>query len=92
MEISKMLTISTAHITEKTADLLEIELDNDNMQLCVYNRADFGWFIHIPDDCEDCDIPQDLLTLIKFAKDIECDWLCLDCDGEVLEYLDSYEW
>lgn len=89
MEITKMLTVSTAHITKETADLLDCDVSR-----VVYQKDDFGWFIHIPDDfdLEEYDIPQELLKLIKFAKDIECDWLCLDCDAEALEYFETYEW
>lgn len=92
MEISKMLTISTAHITKETADLLNVEMKEDNMWLCVYNKENYGWFIHVPDDLEDLNVPDELMKCLLFAKDIGCDWLCLDCDGEVLPYLHQYNW
>jgi len=92
MEITKMLTISTAHITKETADLLNIEPDNDNMQLSVYNKADFGWFIYVNIDLDNRNIPDDLRRCLDLAKDNDCNWLCLDCDGEVVDGLDVYEW
>ena len=91
MEISKMLTISTAHISEETARLLDIEPDNDNMQLTVYNKADFGWFVYVSEYFEDCDIPDDLRKCLELAKENNCTWLCLDCDAEIVDGLDFYE-
>ena len=99
MEISKMLTISTAHVSEKTADLLE----NNKLKVVVYNKEDFGWFIHLDEDnltnyydSNDTEsyfyVPEELLKLMKFAQDLGCDWLCLDCDGEELEYFDTFDW
>lgn len=92
MEISKMLTISTAHITMETARELNIESNTNNMQLSVYKKSDYGWFIYVNDDLDNRTIPDDLLKCLEFAKDLGCEWLCLDCDGEVLEYLYTYEW
>ena len=92
MEITKMLTISTAHVSNETAELLDID---DILGVVLYPKDDYGWFIHIDEDFmndyED-EIPKELFKLMKFTKDIGCDWLCLDSDGEVLEYLDVYEW
>lgn len=87
MEISKMLTVSTAHINKETAKMLDGDID-----IVIYDKGVYGWFIHIPDDPEEYNIPQELLKLMKFAKDLDCDWLCLDSDGEILDYLETYEW
>ena len=92
MEITKMLTLSTAHITKDTAKLLEVEPNTDEMQLCVYNKADFGWFIYVNDFLEDRGIPDDLYKCLELAKENDCNWLCLDCDGDVVDELEVYEW
>ena len=91
MEISKMLTVSTAHITKTTAELL----DDGVRDLIVYPKAEYGWFILIPSsDVIDSlhIVMSDLMRLLKLAKDLGCEWLCLDCDGEVLDYMTTYEW
>lgn len=88
MEISKMLTISTAHITERTGKLLDEEI----LGLCVYKKLDYGWFIHLLDDLDKIEIPEDLRKCLSLAQSLGCEWLCLDCDGEVLDFLDVYEW
>ena len=92
MEISKMLTISTAHITEETAKRLQ----NDNHNgVIVYQKDEYGWFIFVDEDCMheyENEIPKELFRLMKFTKANGCDWLCLDNDGEELEYFETYEW
>lgn len=92
-EITKMLTISTEHITPETAEKLNKEPDANNMSLCVYEKAEFGWFIHIPEDMDDCEqVPDDLRRCIEFADEQGCEWLCIDCDGETVDELPLHEW
>lgn len=91
MEISKMLTVSTAHITQTTAEIL----DDGVRDLIVYKKDEYGWFIVVPESdviVHLWTVLPNLMTLLAFAKDLGCDWLCLDRDGEVLEYIKSYEW
>ena len=88
MEISKMLTVSTGHISKETSELLE----NDKLDIVVFDKGEWGWFIHIPDDYDDFDLPIELHKLMNFAKDLNCDWLCLDCDGDVLDYFEVFDW
>lgn len=91
--ITKMVTISTAHISEKTAHLLEVEAKENNLGICVYNKADFGWYITIDDEIKrNTDLPKDLYKAVQFASDVGCQTLCLDCDGPVVEFLDKYDW
>lgn len=46
-EITKMLTLSTAHITEETTVMLErdVKYGTNNIPLAVFNKAEFGWFV-----------------------------------------------
>ena len=37
-------------------------------------------------------IPQDLSSVLKTAEKAGCIWLCLDCDGEKIKNLPTYEW
>jgi len=50
LEISKMLTLSTAHIQENTAKFLS---DSSNRDLVVYEKSEYGWFINL--EVEDLD-------------------------------------
>lgn len=95
MEISKMITISTAHIRKETADDLGSTMNTRYvgwMQwFSYYDKADYGWFI--PTDYVEFEmLPKDLADCIRFALRHGCDWLCLDCDGEIVDSLPTYEW
>ena len=96
MEISKMLTISTAHIHPYHVKFLDTEARNIRADIVVYEKAKYGWFIytgevmfaewrisHVPFSIKDC------MTL---ARNNGCDWLCLDRDGELVDDLPEYEW
>lgn len=100
MEITKMITLSTCHITEETAMLLsDACIYKKDFSLVLYSKRwldDYsGWFIYIPEELEmdpDTykDVPYDLMKCLLFAKDLGCELLCLDCDGEALDYLHKY--
>lgn len=90
-----MLTVSTAHITEKTAIGLDEARKNADasIDLCVYGKEGYGFFVHIPDDWQDGHgVPPDLADCIRLADENGCEWLCLDRDGEVTGELRVYEW
>lgn len=94
MEISKMLTLSMAHITIQTADEMNKSVTGveSDIDLCVYEKRGYGFFIHIPDDWEDeRDLPQDLQACVGLAAKNDCEWLCLDQDGPI-DDLPIYEW
>ena len=98
LEIDKMITISTGHISKHTALALEREvkycLNEIEIPLSIYIKAEFGWFIFIPDNSEfeEGRIPDDLTDCINFAKKHNCKWLCLDCDGLIMSELKTYDW
>ena len=87
LEIYKMLTISTAHITGPTAELLE-ELDAP----AVYNKSEHGWFIYLNNLNDNVSIPEDLTQVIQFAKEKGIAILCLDCDADTVDDLPTYEY
>lgn len=97
MDIERVLTISTAHISEATAELLSIEPETDMIGISVYCKADYGWFIYIPNGLIEHyngghDVPEDLWRCMCLAYDNSCNWLCLDCDGDEVEELKTYDW
>lgn len=47
MNITKMLTISTAHITRETEKKLRVESYSNNMCLSVYDKEGYGYWIYI---------------------------------------------
>ena len=101
MEITKMLTLSTAHISKETAMLLVESNDKIEFSLSTYQKNwrnfNYGWFIHVPEELKEYpeayfDVPNDLMKCLLFAKDLECELLCLDEDGEILDYLEKFDW
>ena len=108
-EISRMLTLSTVHVTEKTMDALEREADENNLCLAVYAKSGFGYIIYLPDEetlksngirwpdigqpgaTPPANWPTDLRDVLLYARDLDCDILCLDSDGPVVPYLKTYD-
>lgn len=66
LEINKMLTLSTCHISQKTSLLLNTSHDLQH-GLSVYEKFIYGWFVYIEDADFDL-LPPDLQTCICFAK------------------------
>lgn len=93
LDIAKILTLSTAHIKSETATLLDNEPNTDALNLSVYDKAGYGWFIYIDSVIDDAfdHLPEDLKDCITFAKEQKCEWLCLDADGEEIEELKKYQ-
>lgn len=98
MEISKMLTICTNHVTDQTLRRLdEAATENNFPCLSIYKKEDYGYFIYINKnefrkECAHGDMPGDLIAVLSFAIESGCDILCLDSDGEELVYLPHYEY
>lgn len=103
MEICKMLTLSTAHITKETADKLNhdckpVAPEDYNLHsfcwdlaISCYPKNEYGWFLWI--DLADLETaPEDLRRCINLALDNDCEWLCIDRDGPIEESLPTYEW
>jgi hypothetical protein len=86
-EISKMLTLSTAHVSEDSAQMLAF---GDTRLPVMFAKRDYGWFIWC--NGEGSEPPPDLAACIAKARALGCDWLCLDRDGETVGDLPTYEW
>lgn len=102
LDITKMLTISTGHIKEETAKLLEDPKDKIVDLPAYYPKDEFGWFIYInknliyetENGTKDLfpNVPDDLMDCMREAWANNCEWLCLDCDGPIEPELETYEW
>lgn len=99
LEITKMLTLSTAHVTEGTFNCIVYEDRLDRMGLPVYMKTThedverYGVFIYLDmDNMNENSIPEDLMRLIDLAWENRCGILCLDSDGPIMEGLTVYEW
>jgi hypothetical protein len=93
--IVQMLDISTAHVTVETSNWLTEVGVNGPSSIIVYEKADYGWLVHVPDEWDlgkADNVPGDLLAIITYAKAKNCLWIMLDCDAEEIKDLPVYEW
>ncbi len=95
MEKYNMLALSMGYVSEETAELM----NDDNIDgVVLYNKGNYGWFVHVPDSglefdvLEDGECPADLYRCMKYARDNGCDWIMFDCDVETIEDLPVYNW
>lgn len=90
LEISKMLIISTAHISKATNELLE----NNAAGIVAYPKGEYGWLILVNNwKTEKKYITSDVLKkVLTFAESKGCDWLMLDRDAAEVDELPIYEW
>ena len=95
LEIDKMLTISSRHVSADTKDLLDQAADDneEDPMSSVYEKQGYGWFVACnPDNKEIWDnCPADLVQCMKLARDNGCFWLCLDADGPRVETLEFFD-
>lgn len=99
--IKQIITLSTAHISEGTAELLKREPKEHLMEICVYSTNN-GWFIPINYLTNDrismnirfgnTTIPYDLRRVINYAKVKGCDWIYLNHEVEKVSELPEYNW
>jgi len=90
LEINKMLTISTGHISLETAD--RISAGDDDLPW-ILNWSEYGWLVLCHDITgDDLDFPQDLQRCMDFARSRDCEWLRLDMDGDQIDELPVFDW
>lgn len=94
--IVSMLMISTAHITEKTAEIME---NGSFENLAVYAKEQYGFFVPVPAGSllyegsnYQAELPEDLFACLKYAAEQNCCWLMLDRDYETVSGLPTYDW
>ena len=95
LEIDKMLTISSRHVSADTKDLLDQAADDNEEDPMppVFEKQGYGWLVACDPDNEETwdNYPADLVQCMKLTRDNGCFWLCLDADGlrvETLEFFD----
>ena len=93
LEIDKMLTISSRHVSADTKDLLDQAADDNEEDPMppVYEKQGYGWFVACDPDNEETwdNYPADLVQCMKLARNNGCFWLCLDADGPRVETLET---
>lgn len=93
MEICKMLTLSTIHVSPETMLFLEEAVESG--EVTCYEKEGYGFWIFTHNYYDNIDafrknVPEDLFLLMGLASAHGCDWLCLDEDGPIEEFLATY--
>jgi hypothetical protein len=98
LEIQKTLVISTGHITEKDNELLGIfcRTPDEDLPLIV-DDVDQGWKIHT--DIIEINIldirgtfSNGFLNCLLLGYLNNCQWVNIDSDGPIYDFLQTYKW
>lgn len=94
LEIRRFVVISTAHVSETTAQRL------DNTPAKEWPRVgghygEYGWFVYAHDENAGVGrdaIHTDLFEVMSWARKQRCDYVLFDCDADEIESLPAYDW
>ena len=98
LEIQKTLVLSTAHVTEKDNNFLS----NNNIAFSSVYVNDYGYSIFINphievlkleiEELKNLGLSNNFCDLMQLAHDKKCEYLKLDCDGNIYQELPSFDW
>lgn len=87
IQIDRMMTVSTAHLSAKTRRVLEF---SPIEQLpFAGGPTDCGWFAYCWDENDD-GTPDDIFAAMTFARSHGCEFIRFDRDGPVVDGLPVY--
>ena len=93
--IGKYLDLSVAHFTCETLERL---YDGEIDSVITYPKTDkdteitCGAFVHVPDEFdEEEDLPEDLSKVFAYARGMDCYWLQIDQDADIIPELPRYD-
>mgnify|MGYP007123076833 CR=1 FL=1 len=81
------------HVSTKTLLWLEKEAAfQNNANLVVYLKAQYGFFIALPsmEEIDEIEMPDDLKEIVTNIPDCEDYWLCIDVDANLSPELNKY--
>lgn len=96
---SPYLTVSTAHVSDKTIELINQDQEGASMPelegFVIYRKTLYneivGWFLYIDLNADASPWPEDLFAIAGLAKEHGADLVCLDRDGPIVEDLPFFE-
>lgn len=86
--ILKYLDISTSHITENTCQYIETHLGEACSSFA--KNYEYGFYIPVVNDIDINTMPEDLRTIIQYAKSKNCSLICIDRDADIELDLPTY--
>lgn len=98
LEIHKMPSISTGHLTKEVADILTAQRDGNPWCPCA--AWEYGYFLFLDEpEASEAPVPQCLLDIRNWLRRQEkagvvdnSHWVRLDGDGDTAETLPIYDW
>lgn len=92
LEFRRLIVISTGHLTEATARLLDVM--PCRQWPCLGGRyGEYGWFVYAHDENSGADsVPEDLFAVMLWARKQGCDHVLFDCDGSIMDELAHFDW
>ncbi len=102
LEIVKLVTLSTGHVSQTTANMLPQNAVHLEGTRTLHDwwpefARDEGWMFWVPADdvvfeAGYAKAPKDLRDVLLYVRNSGCEWLLLDCDGPVCDALFHYDW
>ncbi|PZP71801.1 hypothetical protein [Methylorubrum populi] len=90
LELPRMLVLSTSHLRQETAQLLEA----DEAGVIRHEKGEYGWIIPIIDNPSNEPPPNltDLVGIYGLARSVGATWIMLDRDADTVDGLETWEW
>lgn len=90
LELPSMLVLSTSHLRQETAQLLEA----DEAGVIRHEKGEYGWIIPIIDNPSNEPPPNltDLVGIYGLARSVGATWIMLDRDADEVAGLETWEW
>lgn len=94
-DLFRYLDLSTGHLSAETRDwLTEATPSYSPCSSITIAQYEYGWFISIPandESIDDLEVPDDLKSVLRYARNIGCDVVRLDADGIGADGLPVFE-
>lgn len=93
-DLRRFIVLSTSHVSAATAKRLE-DTPVEDWPCLGGPYGGYGWFLYAHDEnagTGDDEIPADLFAVMAWVRKQGCDYLLLDCDGDEVEGLPTYDW
>ncbi|WP_206245703.1 DUF5983 family protein [Novosphingobium terrae] len=82
-----MLVLTTLHLQHDTCTEWL-----DTAPFAAFTKADYGWFVYVPEDLDAVAMPDDLRACCERARACGCPWLMFDRDAPALPELPTFVW
>lgn len=85
-----VMGLSTSHVSEFTGINL-----NKGLPGVTSDQISHGWLVWVPEDFDEAranHYPEDLLTVLEWAKGFHVGWVWFDADAPTVDALPTYDW